>query len=59
MGGGGGGSLAGSITSRYLGNEPALIKDWTQETAEIKPRGVDQKSSTVVPQISSHVFFKI
>lgn len=56
MGGGGGGSLAGSITSHYLGNEPALIKDWTQKTAEIKPRGMDQKSSCPPDQFTC--FFK-
>lgn len=55
-GGGVGGSLAGSITSHYLGNEPALIKDWAQETAEIKPRGMGQKSSCPPGQFTC--FFK-
>ena len=56
IGCGGAGSLAGSITSHYLGNEPALIKDWTQKTAEIKPRGMDQKSSCPPDQFTC--FFK-
>jgi len=56
VGGAGGGNLVGSITSHYLGNEPAPIKDWTQETAEIKPRGLDQKSSCPPDQFTC--FFK-
>ena len=50
MGGAGGGrgggkSLVRSITSHYLENEPTLIKDWTQEMAEIKPTGLGEKNS--------------
>ena len=55
--GGGGGKLGRvNYQSHYLGNEPALIEDWAQETAEIKPRGMGQKSSCPPGQFTC--FFK-